>query len=295
MCTRAAIFGISWPSIVMVTASKQQHGGFVMSARPASASSAPAWESPTHVSDDIESTAANRLTARIGALLFLLALVVLVISTQLHPSGENPMDNPAVFREYAQSDLWIAVHLGQFVGFLLVIGGLVALYFSLAARADAAAAVARFGLAAAVTTGASFTILQAVDGIALKRAVDAWVSAPLDQQVAAFAAAEAIRWIEIGVNSLSFSLVGLTLVLYGIALALSAAYPRWLGWLAAAAGVAQIVRGLNTSYQGFISSIVELIGLVLLVLWAVIMAIMMWRRSNAPTVLSREIAHPISG
>ena len=54
--------------------------------------------------------------------------------------------------------------------------------------------MARFGLAAAVTTGASFTILQAVDGIALKRAVDTWVSAPSDQQGAAFAAAEAIRF-----------------------------------------------------------------------------------------------------
>ena len=266
-----------------------------MSTKLASASSAPAWESPTHLSDEMESTAANRLTARIGAVLFLLALVVLVISTLLHPSHENPMDNPAVFREYAQSNIWIAVHLGQFVGFLLVIGGLVALYFSLTTRADTAAAVARFGLAAAVTTGASFTILQAVDGIALKRAVDAWASAPPDQQVAAFAAAEAIRWIEIGVNSLSFSLVGLTLVLYGIALALSGVYPRWLGWLAAAAGVAQVVRGLDTSYQGFITSITELVGLVLLALWTVIMAVTMWRRSNSPTVLSRKIARPISG
>jgi hypothetical protein len=201
-----------------------------MSTSPASASAAPVWEPSTHVSKEIGSTTANRLTSRVGAVLFLLSLVVLVISTQLHPAHENPMDNPAVFREYAQSDLWIAVHLGQFVGFLLVVGGLVALYFPLATRADAAAAVARFGLAAAVTTGASFTILQAVDGIALKRAVDAWASAPLDQQVAAFAAAEAIRWIEIGVNSLSFSLVGLTLVIYGIALALSSVYPRWLGW-----------------------------------------------------------------
>jgi len=218
--------------------------------------------------------------------LFLLSLIVLVISTQLHPAHENPMDNPAVFREYAQSDLWIAVHLGQFVGFLLVVGGLVALYFPLATRADAAAAVARFGLAAAVTTGASFTILQAVDGIALKRAVDAWASAPPNQQVAAFAAAEAIRWIEIGVNSLSFSLVGLTLVFYGIALMLSRVYPRWLGWLAAAAGVAHVIRGVGVSYQGFVPSIAALIGLALLAVWTVIMAVMMWRRNNPPTVIS---------
>jgi hypothetical protein len=253
-----------------------------MSTRSVSTSTSTAREPSAHVSGEIGGAIANRLTTRIGAVLFLLGLVVVVISTQLHPAHENPMDNPAVFREYAQSDQWIAVHLGQFVGFLLVVGGLVALYFSLATRADAAAAVVRFGLVAAVMTGASFTILQAVDGIALKRAVDAWAIAPPDQQVAAFAAAEAIRWIEIGVNSLAFSLVGLTLVLYGIALALSAVYPRWLGWLAAAAGVAHIIRGVGASYQGFVPSIAALIGLVLLAVWTVIMAVMMWRQSNRP-------------
>src|SRR5215218_1132330 len=125
-----------------------------MSTNVVSAPTVAARDPSTPVSDEVGSTAADRLTSRIGAVLFLLGLVVLVISTQLHPAHEDPMDNPAVFREYAQSDLWVAVHLGQFVGFLLVIGGLVALYYSIAMRSDAAAAVARFGLAAAITTGA---------------------------------------------------------------------------------------------------------------------------------------------
>src|SRR5215208_1718986 len=257
-----------------------------MSTNAVNAPTVAARDPSTPVSDEVGSTAADRLTNRIGAVLFLLGLVVLVISTQLHPAHENPMDNSAVFREYAQSDLWIAVHLGQFLGFLLVVGGLVALYYSLATREDAAAAVARFGLTAAVTTGASFTVLQAVAGIALKRAVDAWASAPPDQQVAAFAAAEAIRWIEIGVNSLAFSLVGLTLVLYGVALAASRVYPRWIGWLAVAAGVAHLIRGVGVSYQGFVPSIAALIGLALLALWTVIIAIMMWRHGNPPAVPS---------
>ena len=90
-----------------------------------------------------------------------------MISTRIAPSPRKPDGQPGRLsrvRPERPSPLWVAVHLGQFVGFLLVVGGLVALYFSLAARADAAAAVARFGLAAAVTTGASFTILQAVEG-----------------------------------------------------------------------------------------------------------------------------------
>jgi hypothetical protein len=165
-----------------------------------------------------------------------------------------------------------------------MIAGLVAVYYSLATRRDAAAAVARFGLAAAVTTGASFTILQAVDGVALKRAVDAWASAPADQRVASFAAAEAIRWIEIGLNSLSFVLVGLTLLLFGIALALSSLYPRWVGAVGAAAGVANLIRGVGVSYQGFVPSIAALVGLALLALWALVMIFLMWRGSSRPAI-----------
>jgi hypothetical protein len=227
---------------------------------------------------------AEGMTSRIGAGSLLLGVIVLVISTEMHPAHENPMDNLAVFREYAQSERWIAVHLGQFLGFLLVIGGLVAVSYALSVCGDAGAAVARFGLAAAVITGASFTILQAIDGIALKRAVDAWVNAPPDQQVAAFAAAEAIRWIEIGVNALSFSLVGLTLLLLGIAIALSSVYPRWVGGIAAAAGVANLIRGVNGSYQGFVPSLAALVGLALLAVWALIMVVLLWRASSRQVV-----------
>ena len=36
------------------------------------------------------------------------------------------MDFPAVFTEYARSDVWTTVHLGEYFGFLLLLGGLVA-------------------------------------------------------------------------------------------------------------------------------------------------------------------------
>ena len=76
-----------------------------MSMNATSARAGTAWNPSPLASHEAESTVADRLTARIGSLLFLLGLVVLVVSTQLHPAHENPMDNPAVFREYAQSDL----------------------------------------------------------------------------------------------------------------------------------------------------------------------------------------------
>jgi hypothetical protein len=211
-------------------------------------------------------------TTRIGAAALPLGVVVLVVAEMLHPAREDPMDFPAVFAEYARSDVWTAVHLAEYFGFLLLLGALVALYYSLGSG------LAPFGLAAAVTAAASFTVLQAVDGIALKRAVDAWASAPPAQESAAFAAAEAIRWIEIGMNSLSYFLAGLTLFLYGLAIALGGVYPRWVGLVAVVSGAAFMYNGaVVVAFEGFVTSIVKLAGLLLLAAWALVMAALMWR------------------
>ena len=235
---------------------------------------------------------AEAITTRIGAIALPLGIILLVVSTAIHPSSEDAMDNPAVFMEYAQSDSWIAVHLAQWFAALLIIGGLVALYYSITTKPEADAGVARFGLAAAVLTGASVTMLQAVDGVALKWAVDAWASAPADQEVAAFAAAEVLRWTEYSLQSFSNILLGLTLILYGLAIALGTVYPRWLGWVAVGSGVAWIIHGLMVPYIGFFPSIPRGVAQVLLYLWAFIMAVLMWRNSSLGRIARPESAAP---
>jgi hypothetical protein len=233
----------------------------------------------------------DAITTRIGAVALPLAIPVLVVAELFHPQREDPMDNTAVFLEYAQSDSWTTVHLAQYFGFLLLLGGLIALYYTVRTKPGTGAGLAPFGLAAAVTAAASFTVLQAVDGIALKRAVDAWASAPADQEIAAFAAAEAVRWTEIGMNSLSYFLMGLTLFLYGLSIALGTVYPRWAGWIAALSGVALIYNGvLEVAYEGFVPSIIKLVGLALLAVWAIIMAVMMWRNGGRRRVTRLESA-----
>jgi len=67
---------------------------------------------------------AEAITTRIGAATLPLGVVLIAIFEVFHPSGEDPMDFPAVFREYAQSDLWTTVHQGEYFGFLLLLGGL---------------------------------------------------------------------------------------------------------------------------------------------------------------------------
>ena len=44
----------------------------------------------------------------------------------LHPHQEYANDSAAAFHEYAHSEDWVLVHLGQYVGVLLVAIGLVA-------------------------------------------------------------------------------------------------------------------------------------------------------------------------
>ena len=92
---------------------------------------------------------AEAITARIGAISLPLGVILFVVATAIfHPHREAPMDNPAIFMEYAESDSWVAVHLAQWFAALLIIGGLVALYYSITTKPEADAGVARFGLAA---------------------------------------------------------------------------------------------------------------------------------------------------
>jgi hypothetical protein len=237
-------------------------------------------------------TGAEAITARLGAVAFPLGVILIVVSTIIHPGGEV-MNDPVIFMVYARDDTWIASHFGQWFGGLLFFVGLLAVYYSITARPESVGAgIARFGFAMAVLTLASITILQAVDGVALKWAVDAWADAPAGGEAAAFAAAETLRWSEYGLQGYSNILLGLTLVLYGLAIALGIVYPRWLGWVAVGSGVAWIVHGLMVPYIGLFTSPPRGIALILMYLWAFIMAFLLWRGGGRGRVARPESAPP---
>src|SRR5918995_4827951 len=123
----------------------------------------------------------DRPMLRMGSVAFLAGIVIFMVSTIVfHASSEDPMDNPVVFAVYAESDTWIAAHIGQFAGVMLVFaGGFVALFRLLVkSESGMASALAWFGLVIAILVASSFAILQAVDGIALKIAVDTWYAIP---------------------------------------------------------------------------------------------------------------------
>jgi hypothetical protein len=218
------------------------------------------------------------MTSRIGAVLLPLGVVLFVVATAVfHPSREHPMDNNAVFMEYAQDDSWIVTHFAQWIASLFLMGGFIPVYLSIASRMEKGAAVARFGVAAAMLTAAGFTMLQAVDGIALKWAVDAWAGAAGSEREALFAAALSVRWTEYALQSYANLLLGLTLILYAVAIRWSSAYPHGLAWLAAGSGVAWIIHGAMVPYVGLFDSVPRLIAIVLLAVWCFVMGHRMWR------------------
>jgi hypothetical protein len=137
----------------------------------------------------------DRTSLRLSATLLLAGQLLYIVVTLFHPDGEAN-NHPAVFAEYAASGIWTAVHVAQFAATAILPAGLFALFFALDVQAGPAQWAGRFGAASAVATLALYGVVMAVDGVALKQAVNAWASAPDTEKAARFASAEAIRWLE---------------------------------------------------------------------------------------------------
>ena len=194
---------------------------------------------------------ANHKLLRLSAALLFVSALFSIAGTYLHPSRQDPNNYTAVFTEYVHSSIWTAVHLMQFVGLTLLIAGLLALYFALNLTGGVTRQVGFFGALSAGVTLAIAGIQYAVDGVALKQAVDAWASAPAAEQAARLTSAEAIRWLEWGVSGYADMLLGLTLMLLGIAIVGSARLWWPLGVLMGMSGLGFIGKGWVISTVGF--------------------------------------------
>ena len=224
----------------------------------------------------------DRKTLRLSAVLLVVGFILYVIVGLLHPDG--PANNHSVvFAEYASSASWTAVHLGQFAGMAVIIAGLLVLHFALDLRAGGAAWLARLGAVAAAVALGLYGVLQAVDGVALKQAVDAWASAPEADKAARFASAETVRWLEWGTRSYQSFMFGLTLILLGGAVAMTARLPRALGYLMGLSGLAYIAQGWVLGSEGFpaTNTVAILAGYVLILAWIIWLAVVAWRTKES--------------
>ena len=95
------------------------------------------------------------------------------------------------------------------------------------------------------------TALQAVDGIALKVLVNRWAEAPAESQELLFESAYVVRQIEGGLLAMFVLGLGLTILLYGVALLREEAAPNWLGILGMAAGPLTVVLSVTLALDPF--------------------------------------------
>jgi hypothetical protein len=223
----------------------------------------------------------DRKLLRLSATLLLIGFVFSDVLQFLHPGGGPTYE--ATFANYAASGDWAAVHLGQFVSTAVLLAGLLVLFFALGVSQGTPRWLGFFGAIAAGVSLALNGVVSAVDGVALKQAVDAWASAPAAQQATRLASAEAIRWLEWGANSYWNFTQGLALVLFALVIVWTARVPRPIGYLMGVSGLAFIVLGWLVGTQGFTSTgtVPTDVGYLSLVAFTIWLLIVAWRRKES--------------
>jgi len=160
----------------------------------------------------------SRMYYRAGAASGVLGVVLLVFGTALHPVPADGNDAAVAFAVYAEVSrpAWLAAHLLPLVG----ITGMVVAMVLLSRAIATTGAGNLWARLTGVTGGAAIAVtaaLQAVDGVALKATVDMWAHAATADRPALFAAAQAVRQVEIGLDAVfSLSLALTTLAFAGV-------------------------------------------------------------------------------
>jgi hypothetical protein len=216
--------------------------------------------------------------SRIGPIAGVVGAVLLFIGTYLHPMGADPNVPLAAFTEYAADHNWVASHLMQLFGFLLMAAALVLLCRKIANGRAAEWAV--LGIILAVTSMSAAAALQAVDGVALKATVNSWAATQGAGKDPVFQAAFAVRQIEVGLASVTALLFGLTASAVGIALLVDGRFPKWLGAIAIVGGVPTATAGVVMAYTGFsdLAMEIDMPSSSLLLVWMIALGIFTLRR-----------------
>lgn len=218
----------------------------------------------------------ERNTYKMGAVTAIAGALSLLVGTFLHPLEADPNDPLAAFTEYAADRLWVASHLMQLIGLILMVFALILM------SSGRGASWAHMGV---VGAGASLSVaaaLQAVDGVALKMMVDRWAAASAAEKEMLFHAAFGVRQIEIGLASILSLLLGITVTIYGAAIVSDRSFPRWLGWLAIVGGIPTAVAGIVMAYTGFsgVAMAINLSASSLLLVWVIVVGVWMWRLAS---------------
>jgi Domain of unknown function (DUF4386) len=206
-------------------------------------------------------TPSSTWVRRIGSVAGIVGALLAMVGNLVHPA--TPTDDPqGVARTIADSQLWVADHLAIVVGLILMLAALVAIADPI--RDGLPGALARLGSVAAVAGITVGLVLVTLDGLAAKQLAEAWAAAPPDEQAAALRLVLAEETINFALAALfNILFAGVTFILYGLAVAWSRVYPRWLGWVVVVAGIGSVAAGLVQAYAGESTTVTRVLTIVL--------------------------------
>ena len=222
----------------------------------------------------------DRALFRTGSVCAVGGAALVFVSNAFHPDLDF-RDTEGSLRVISESATWVGVHVALLVAALLVIVGLVALYRSLASGPGAAPA--RLGLAMALVGGGVWGVVSAIDGRLRKVVGEAWVNAPSEEKAAALRMGEVVELATFGLEAVATVVIfGVTFALYGLAVALSGQYPRWLGWAAVAVAAGSFFAGLVKLYAGpaiVTATALDAVFSLVLMIWMIVIGVHLWRRA----------------
>jgi hypothetical protein len=225
--------------------------------------------------------AQNRSVYLVGGVAAVVGAVLAGVGNLVHPV--TPEHDPVgVARVIANSEIWTPVHLVIVLGIFLMLGGLIAIYHSIGG--ELAAALARFGLFAAVAGATIGLVLVILDGVAARQLAQEWASAAPGEKATALGLVHLNETLNFALASLfNFVFAAATFILFGLAVAFSRVYPRWLGWAVFVAGVASIGAGLIQALVGeptTASRVLTIFGPTVITLWELVIGILLLRRAR---------------
>lgn len=215
---------------------------------------------------------------RAGAVCALVGTLGYVLAFVLH--GDLPDQTTQSLLTFIANRPWALHHLLINFCFLLWIAALMGLAYSFT---DAPAWVlGRLGQTAALLGMAVLLWHYNIDGPALEATADAWVAAEGADKAIELERGTVLTLATAGMFPLYVALLlGLTFMLFGLAVAISKDYPSWLGWVGAAAGGLAFVVGA-TNFAGFdlLPMNLFVISVLLLDLWMLAIGRLMWRQGS---------------
>jgi hypothetical protein len=222
----------------------------------------------------------DALQRRLLALALIVGVVVIAVANALHPDNPQPADSLQWIPVIGKTPGWSLIHWGLGLGAIFLNAAIAIVAHALAVeRGAGATAAARATIYLVLVSLAVFLVLIGVE-VAVR---DSLRRAPADPGM--MVATRALVLLGDAMITAWLVVFWASLGLFGLALAGSAQFPKWLGWVGAAigawvvlgVGVPRALAGASPWTEGPAFELAAILTL----LWLAAVAVFEWRNAKA--------------